>query len=152
MNRLSHALNKNLRGDRLRIVPETAQIADIDGVAFAPLDCGGDGLAAKRRRDRLLQVADRETIAGEGRAVGRDFEVIAVLHALGVGAVGAGLSSRRAPVKASIQAIQRRWASFSFRARYENPLGIILGVGTAFLFRIGLARYFRVTTGLTSIP
>ena len=65
--------DQHLGRNRLRIAAVVARVTDADGVALAPLDRGGDGLAAERRRDRLLQIADREAVAGEARAVGCDF-------------------------------------------------------------------------------
>jgi hypothetical protein len=61
-----------------------------DAVAFAAFDGGGDHLAAERRADHVLQVADRQAVARQLLAVRLDVEVEAAGDALGEGAGGAG--------------------------------------------------------------
>ena len=58
------------------------------GIALAPADGGGDVLAADRRGDRLLHVADGQPIAGGDGAVHVDIDVEALGDAFGEDAAG----------------------------------------------------------------
>ena len=88
--------HENVMRDRLGIAAQIARIADIDAVAFAALDRRGDGLAAERRRNRVLHVADHQAVARQRVAVGDDVEVVAADDAFGISAGRArhGLSRR----------------------------------------------------------
>ena len=75
--------------DRARVVAQVARVADDDAVPLPSLDRRGHHLATQRRRDHVLHVADRQSVAGDGVAIGRDFEVPAAFQPFREGARGA---------------------------------------------------------------
>ncbi len=73
-----------------QILAEIAIIAQVDGVAFEPLNGGGQRHAAKGDFEYLLHVAQREPVAGDRVAVDVELDVITPHHALRKHAGGAG--------------------------------------------------------------
>ncbi len=76
--------------EAIGVVAQLARVAHVDRVARAPLDGGGDVLAADGGGDHRLQVVDGEPVAGELIAPWHDVEEVAARHALGEDAAGAG--------------------------------------------------------------
>ena len=64
-----HGRHQHLAGNLLRIGTKFTRIAHGDAKPFAPLDGRGDHLAAQGLADDILQIADRQPVAGQLRAV-----------------------------------------------------------------------------------
>ena len=68
----------------LRVLAEVARIADADGKTLAAFDGGGEVLAADRGFDRVLHVADVESVAVGGGAVDGHFQIRCAGGAFGI--------------------------------------------------------------------
>ncbi len=78
-----HHRHQYLACDLLRVGTHFARVAHGDTVAFATFDGGGHHLAAERRADHVLQLADRQAVARQLLAVRFDVQVEAAGDALG---------------------------------------------------------------------
>ena len=78
--------DQDVPGDRLRVAAQVARIAQVDAVTLAAFHGSGDRLSAECGRDRVLHVADHQTVACERLAIRNHIEIVASDHAFRVGA------------------------------------------------------------------
>ena len=86
--------------ERVEVFAKIAGIADIDRIALAAFDRGGDGLAADGGFDDVVHVADAQAVARGGFAIDVKIEEITAGCALGENAAGVR-ESRRAPFRSA---------------------------------------------------
>ena len=82
--------DQHFAGNGLRVAAQVARVTHGDTETLAAFDGGGDHFATEGSGDDVHDFTNRQTVTGQGDAVGHDVEVEAAGDPLGEGAAGTG--------------------------------------------------------------